>query len=248
MRASVIIIIVIVLIICMSQSSSKMIDMNYYVINMKDRPDKFASFNRRSSHKFTRLDGVNIKKSKHLYFDAIQEGMHENTFLLHERAGWIGVGLAHIEAWKLAAKCSRLSMITEDDCVFKQDWKKNVKKSLHHLIAHDPDFDLLLLNVLRPKGTNIGNRILKIEPSRTPLPSNVWLSCYIVTPCGAQRLIENMKNIKANFNKTQIDWFMSEKIYGTYARAYCIDETNLYFIHDEEDSDKVRMNEYRTFI
>ena len=76
MRASVIIIIIIVLIICMSQSSSKMIDMNYYVINMKDRPDKFASFNRRSNHKFTRLDGVNIKESKHLYFDAIQEGMH----------------------------------------------------------------------------------------------------------------------------------------------------------------------------
>ena len=168
--------------------------------------------------------------------------MHENTTLLHRRAGWIGVGLAHMEAWKLAAKSSSFSMITEDDCIFKRNWQKNVKKSLYHLLSHDPDFDLLLLNVLRPKGTSVGNHILKVDPSRTALPSNVWLSCYIVTPRGAQRLIKNMKNVKANLNKTQIDWFLSNNIYGTYSRAYCIDTTNLYFIHDEENSDKVRMN------
>lgn len=218
-----------------------MIDMNYFVINMKDRPDKLASFNKRSGHGFIRIDGVNIKESKHLYGDAIQEGIHQNTTLQHERAGWIGVGLAHIEAWKLAAKSSGFSMITEDDCRFKRNWRTNVKNSLYHLISHDPDFDLLLLNVLRPTGRNVGNHILKIDQSTTSLPSNVWLSCYIVTPCGAQRLIKNMKSLKADLNKTQIDWFLSNNIYGTYSRAYCIDKTNLYFIHDETDSDKVRV-------
>jgi GR25 family glycosyltransferase involved in LPS biosynthesis len=236
------VIIAIVLIIFLLYSYSITIEMNYFVINMKDRPDKFAYFNRQSGRKFIRLDGVNIKESKYLYVDAIQEGIHENTILLQEKAGWIGVGLAHIEAWKLAARSSGFSMITEDDCIFKRNWQKNVEKSLCHLLSYDADFDLLLLNVLRPKGTSVGNHILKIEPSRTQLPSNVWLSCYIVTPCGAQKLIQNMKNIKVDLNKTQIDWFLSKNIYGTHSRAYCIDKTNLYFIHNEKDSDKIRMN------
>ena len=218
----------------------------YFVINLKEREDKLLAFNRNSDMKMTRLDGVNLRKDNKPYLEAIKEGFHADVPLT--KLGYVGVGLAHLNAWKRVSKEKKNAIIFEDDCKFKTNWHSNILTKLYTLYNIDPNFDLFLLNVLRSKGIPIAKNILKIDNSKKeeePCP-NVWLSCYILTPKGAKKLLTLFQHIRPNFNTTQIDRALIFGLYMSDIDAYCIDTTNLIIVHDEDDSDKHTINIWRS--
>jgi len=215
---------------------------NFFVINLKERTDKLRKFTSAAATHMTRIDGVNLTKSEAPYLKAIRDGFHANVPL--KTHGWVGVGLAHMNAWQIVSGMSNMAVIFEDDCRFKTEWHSNLLKHINALCAMDPGFDIFLLNVLRPKGKRVGSNILKIDNlvrEKQPCP-NVWLSCYALSPVGATKLLNLFRNMNADMNETQVDHLLIFGLFNSDIRAYCIDTTNLVVTHDENDSDKSKFN------
>jgi GR25 family glycosyltransferase involved in LPS biosynthesis len=141
-----------------------------------------------------------------------------------------------MKAWKLAASGTQPMMIFEDDCQFPTDWQCKA----HNIIDTVPNFDMILLNVLRPKGRHYAKDVLKIDNTikeKNPCP-NVWLSAYAVTPNGAQKLLSLCRKIRPDFNKLQLDWVLNLNWFQSDLNVFVVKTTNQVFIHDETDSDK----------
>lgn len=123
--------------------------MEVLAINLVDRADKWKSLNERFFYyPIQHSPGVNLKVNPNLYQAAISKGWHPNTPLL--QPGCVGVGLAHMSAWETVIKKDTIHLILEDDASPKdKNWKTIVEKHIQFL---NNDFDILLMNALRPPG------------------------------------------------------------------------------------------------
>lgn len=94
-----------------------------------------------------------------------------------------GVAMSHYQLWKKIAKSSQPHVILEDDAI---EHTKYIQEILEDIYANIPkDFDMYLLGYvdLEPKNTKYRNAIVK---------QFVLLHSYIVTPKGAQKLLDKL--------------------------------------------------------
>jgi len=138
--------------------------------------------------------------------DAVRDGLlpasarkavHGRTTLGFDRSRLIAEAIAHLRVLKVVAhsNTSVLANIFEDTEVVHADYRKRLNQLLRHLPA---SLDLVKLNVLRPAGVKLsmGNRsswmhgkVFRMR-SRTSPRMNQWLSNYLVTRRGAQRILQ----------------------------------------------------------
>lgn len=94
----------------------------------------------------------------------------------------------------------------------------------------------------------MGHNLLKFDTvSKGKLPyiyrmPNIWLSSYVVTPTRAAKLLQLMKEKSYDFNVFQFDVALIKATEASHINFYVVDETNKYFIHTEDDSDKKNIN------
>ena len=209
-------------------------------INLEERKDKWNKLCKHFDVPIERIPGVNLKRNPKLYKEAVSAGKHPDVPLT--RHGYVGLALAHILAWETVANRNIPHLIVEDDVIPRQNWRENVSSLIDVL---ESQFDFMLVNALRPTGTHIGHELLKFDTSRSylvePLP-NVWLSSYVLTPNGARTLLQIMKNAQYDMNVVQLDHALIMSVGGTNIDFYVVSTTNKYFIHDETDSDKEKLN------
>ena len=156
----------------------------------------------------------------------------------------MGLGLAHMKAWELVARRTTPHLILEDDTTPTDKWIDAIER----LVNTFPDFDLLLLNALRPHGVHVGHGVLRVDTtveahSTGDRMSNAWLSSYMLSPKGAAYLLERMKRAQYDLNRIQFDHALMRALGRSNINVYVVSTTNRYFVHDETDSDKVRMND-----
>lgn len=211
------------------------------VINLKSRPDKWDSMQQRLvgiDHE--RSEGVNLHEDFYLFEEMVHEGVLKNVNLQKNRYGHAGLTIAHLHAWRRVT--DQPVLILEDDT-----------KPLHIYACMDcvksaSDFDMILMNALRPRGAMYDEslHLLKVKtrenlgPKFTKKP-NIWLSAYILSPRGVQMLMDVFKKHPIDVNSEEFDKALIYRLkYLKDFNFYVVKQTNLYFLHDESDSDKKR--------
>jgi hypothetical protein len=118
-----------------------------------------------------------------------------------EKLGDAGAALAHITLWEdLQSRIgpTDIVLVMEDNALFYPESLSGMCAS----IKAAGDFDILLLNVVRPLGTTIdkslGLRRVTKKTVEEPMP-NVWLSSYLLTGLGASKLLKCMKSQPQHF-------------------------------------------------
>ena len=213
-------------------------------INMDDRPDKWDSLLERFHVPVERVSGVDLGRHPTLYTEAVVNGKHPDVPLT--KTGWVGLGLAHLKAWELVAQRTTPHLILEDDVRPNENWSD----AIEFLSRTFSDFDLFLLNALRPHGVDVGHGVIQVDTSVDAHAfrgrmSNVWLSSYLLSPKGAASLLQIVKRAQHDLNHIQFDHALMRALGKSNANVYVVSTTNRYFLHDETDSDKERLNQQR---
>lgn len=161
--------------------------------------------------------------------------------------GNIGSALAHITLWEHIANdnSTKHHLVFEDNVLFKpnsEDFMETVSKF--------PDYDFFNLCTLRPLGlpTNT-NGVLKItsddkvKNNSAKIP-NVLFSSYMITPTGAQKILNMLKSLNFDPSGPAIDAYTMSNIRNfDNINAYVIADKNLkYFGHVEVRCTKGKKN------
>ena len=211
----------------------------YYVINMdKDRQrlETFSSNMKKQNLEFSRHTGP-LVETKQITFN-------NRKYRVYAR-GYVGVALAHLTLWEKISKIEKEIFVNvfEDDEVIKENYEENIMKELSKI---NGPFDFFNLSVIRPMGFEAHPGILKINDknigSNDP---NIWLSNYIITPCGARKILSffrnEVKNINKNFDRIIV------KILHKHCneiQSYVLEAREKYSLHYEKESSKKDINQH----
>jgi len=165
---------------------------------------------------------------------AVREGLLPNRALKATR-GWsrhgqrrsemIGLAIAHLRALKVVANSSveqpMVANIFEDTEVVHPNFRTRRNQLLELL---PQDMDLVKLSVLRPAGMRliVGNssewmyrKIFRMRPRTSPL-NNLWLSNYVVTRRGAQRILQIGRKYDTFGTREIFDVFVLAHLYSLH--------------------------------
>jgi len=170
-------------------------EFNWYVINLKRRPDRLKLFKERCP-----LDTSKIKVLKAC--DGKTLTSYPNNFGLQR--GEIGCFISHVLCWEetLKQKNSDYSVIFEDDAIFSEDFEKN----FNDIINTNLDFNILYIggrfkqNYKMINCIHVTDKIVKYDYSRN---WNGWdcdrtTHAYIISKKGCQLLLDNYNETLKN--------------------------------------------------
>ena len=210
----------------------------YYVINMDkdvERLEKFSSNMKSQNLDFLRHVGPLIE-SKYIQFN-------NKSYRVYAR-GYVGVALAHLTLWEKISKMKDdiLVNVFEDDEVIKENYEQNITHEINRIGA---SFDFFNLSVIRPMGKEIQPGILKIDNKNIWFKDpNIWLSNYIITPKGAQKILSYFNNEVHNINKN-FDRVIVKILhkYCDLINSYVLESREKYSLHYEKESSKKDINQ-----
>jgi len=144
-----------------------------------------------------------------------------------ERANLIAVAISHLKVLKMVAESDSkehmLANIFEDTEVVSE----NFRKRRNQLLGRLPHYlELVKLNVLRPAGVrlSLGNasewmygKVFRLRGRTSPL-MNLWLSNYVVTRRGAQRILEIGRTFDTFGSWEMFDVYVLAHLYGASGR------------------------------
>ena len=214
-----------------------------YVINMKERNDKWEAMKRRFiNEKLIWSEGVDVRKNYGTVQEYVEKGLlrSPNGKLKY---GNLGCAIAHIRLWEeIADGHEEYALILEDDSVPTT----NYLQGLYCAVNAAPDFDMINMVVLRPTGEDMNQHgMLKVKTrqklNHANLP-NVWASAYLLSKTGASKLLDLFHAHPFDLNNVHIDWAMVEATNDSAGFARYVIKDSRYFKHDETDSDRVEEN------
>jgi hypothetical protein len=214
-----------------------------------DKADTMTARMKAFNTTYRRSPGVNLVEEPHLLRESpftIGEGVH---------LGKAGLTLAHLRAWETVIRdYHKHVLIMEDDASPRS-------LSICQRIAEAaPHHDIILLNQLRPRATGrplddslclydvTPHSLYPITPDLLRIFSllpNVWASSYMISPNGASKMLNMLKDDPIDVDKEEFDWAWMERLMRRPhdIQVAVIGETNRYFFHDENDSDKRTLDE-----
>lgn len=192
-------------------------EFNWYVINLKRRPDRLKLFKERCP-----LDTSKIKVLR--AFDGKTLTSFPHNFK-GESAGVVGCFLSHVACWEetLKQKDSNYSVIFEDDAIFSKDFEK----SFNDIINTDLDFNIIYIggrfeeNYKMINSIHVTDKIVKYDYSRED-NWNAWdcdrtTHAYIISKKGCQLLLDNYNECLKNNRKLRcVDGWMIDIFYRKY--------------------------------
>lgn len=215
--------------------------MPIFVLNMDKRPDKLECTRQRlaafGGKTFERSPGIDVHANAPL--------VARSPYITgtNVRPGNAGSALAHLGAWERVARMAEPVLILEDD-----------EPPLSLVTCDDaatasPGFDLILMNVLRPRGHRLVDRELFLYQVDTPLLRvtwnvrllpNIWISAYVLSPAGARKLLALFAAYPADMDWEVFDRSLMRRLINKAhdVNLYVIGQTNRYFMHSETDSDR----------
>lgn len=163
---------------------------NIYCINLersKDRWNNITNIANKEGLKLIRFEAVDGKKLNPMEIknkcsdDYYKSIMNSNNF------GNIGCYLSHLNLWK-QLKLNKIdyALIIEDDIIFKDNFKKKLKKNLEEI---PENWDIIFLGLTRPCGSNLNKNIYKISDGKCN-KDNGGLFAYIVNVKNIDKIIK----------------------------------------------------------
>ncbi len=131
-----------------------------------------------------------------------------NFFCGHHETG---IFLSHYIAWQIAALGNGPVMILEDDARLEEGWKESTDEALLSLDIRAQPWHFLFVGSCGASGAakkNIDRNVW-----RTPFGVSCF-HCYIITPSGAQMLMENIRKM---FGPVDLMTFIDDPRGGTNA-------------------------------
>lgn len=214
-------------------------DLSVMVINLLQRTDKWLSMDSRLRNLGvtpTRLLGVDV--STH------PDAAAASPYILHggHKLGDAGAALAHLKAWEAVAAANQTTLVLEDD---EKPTDSSITACTAAMKSVRGDFDLILMNAHRPEGVLVDRELnllhvpqgIRVAESKAN-PSNVWLSAYLLTPRGAQRLLDFFAAHPIDTDTLKLDMALVRSVPNMPAfDFFVIGTTNRFFHHSQADSD-----------
>lgn len=161
-----------------------------YALSLPEKPERREAarkhFDESGLHGVTFLTSINgARFGLKTIFPYAVDDPSGNFFCGHHETG---IFLSHYIAWQIAALGHGPVMILEDDAKLESGWKESTNTALHHVPG---DFDFLFVGHCGAAGA-----------MKDHVAANVWrvrypscFHCYIVSPAGAQYLMERMRKM-----------------------------------------------------
>ena len=200
-----------------SEEISNKILNNVYCINLQRSKDRWNEITKNANNeglKLIRFEAVDGKKLNPIEIkDKCTDDYYKSVMKLNNY-GNIGCYLSHTNLWKkLKLNKIEYALIIEDDIIFNDNFKTNLKNNLEKI---PENWDIIFLGLTRPCGNNLNNNIYKISDGKCN-KDNGGLFAYIV----------NVKNIDKiiKIADTPINKMIDHKIRDNYTKL------DTYFIY-----------------
>ena len=224
-----------------------------YVINMKERADKWTSIQSHYENEtLTWSEGIDLNKYPNKLIPYVETNLTQKP---RPPFNWrqLGGALSHFNVWQKIATDTqhKISMVLEDDSLHTESYQIG----LHGIIETVPGFHMVNLCTLRPTGTDLHKHgLLKVNKNisydypifaNTRKYKNMWTDAYLLSRSGAIRLLESFK--RYTFDMSKMNWdqginFVTNK--DNDFERYVVKDSR-YFRHAcEKHSDRQPTNNY----
>lgn len=159
-------------------------NIDIYYINLDRKKDRRLNIENELNkskylrNKYKRLSAIDGKSIN------IRPYYKYNIPNIESKRGWIGCAESHIQLWKKAYNENKILLIFEDDIQLKRNFSKHFKKIINNLPRNFDIVYLLTVNYIKYIPYNkLFYRLIN---------KNFLLGCYILSPNGAKKLLDNM--------------------------------------------------------
>lgn len=194
---------------------------NIYVINMKDSTERLNKIKKEFSKinkSFTRIDaivGKNLTKNE----------IKNETSKMCEyfcTPSMIGCFLSHRKAWETMIKNNdKYAIIMEDDCVFQNNFNKNLDKIITELNTDYKTWDFVYLGYVDIFDSNLSfipqkNIHSSIKNSNLFKPKFLLaFNCYLITNECARKLLKYMNKASYHIDLAFIQQYKNLNVYAS---------------------------------
>ena len=221
-----------------------------YVINMRQRKDKWDGIKKRFKHeKLIWSEGFDVRKKYNIVDKFVKDGLLKPPHGGAINYGNLGCACAHMKVWKRVAQGNeKCALVLEDDSVPTDQYLQG----LYNCMEAAPDFDIIQMVALRPEGDDMHKHgLLKVKPGQNFILSNqryrrlpnVWASAYLLSKSGAFKLLDLFRKNKFDLSHLNHDWAMTLAINDSPGFSKFVVKDQRFFVHDESDSDRVKMSQ-----